>query len=216
MQEDRACLSHEWVKVVIFSLLMIDVFESFGTVVLFGFSRFISLRLLSAKHLFWLMVVRSASEFQSHSRLSLIFGFLGFLVYFGFAALCFDWSSSLVRGCPLQPVSDYDFTHVSVLLSTRISRITKLIVGNFTKFSPFLRFLGVVLPRIITISLSITLQCGGVLDWYIFATICCRVFMFLFKTDLTHVCCLRVMFVVCCDFLSCRSIIDRAAHYISD
>ena len=121
-----------------------------------------------------------------------------------------------MRGCPLQPVSDYDFTHVSVLLSTRISRITKLIVGNFTKFSPFLRFLGVVLPRIITISLSITLQCGGVLDWYIFATICCRVFMYLFKTDLTHFCCLRVMFVVCCDFLSCRSIIDRAAHYISD
>jgi hypothetical protein len=40
-----------------------------------------------------------------------------------------------VRGCPLQPVSDYDFTHVSVLLSTRISRITKLIVGNFTYVS---------------------------------------------------------------------------------
>ena len=83
-------------------------------------------------------------------------------------------------------------------------------------FHHFLRFFGVVLPRIITISMSITLQCGGVLDWYIFATICCRVFMYLFKTDLTHVCCLRVMFVVCCDFLSCRSIIDRAAHYISD
>ena len=222
MQEDRACLSLEWVKVVIFSLLMIDVFESFGTVVLFGFSRFMSLRLLSVKHLFWLMVVRSASEFQSHSRLSLIFGFLGFLVYFGFAALCFDWSSSLVRGCPLQPVSDYDFTHVSVLLSTRISRITKLIVGNFTKFSPFLRFLGVVLPRIITISLSITLQCGGVLDWYIFATICCRVFtMFCgiwcfylrqHNALLLLTCHVCLVFV----FLSCRSIKYRSAHYISD
>jgi hypothetical protein len=84
MQEDRACFSHEWVKVVIFSLLMIDVFESLSTVLLFGFSRFISLRLLSVKHLFWLMVVRSASEFQSHSRLSLIFWFSRILGLFRF------------------------------------------------------------------------------------------------------------------------------------
>jgi len=101
-------------------------------------------------------------------------------------------------------------------LSTRISRITKLIVGDFTKFLPFLKVFGVVLPRIITISMSITLQCGEFLIGTFPLLFVVGFSCILFKTDLTHVCCLRVMFVVCCDFLSCRSIIDRAAHYISD
>ena len=89
-------------------------------------------------------------------------------------------------------------------------------------FHHFLRFFGVVLPRIITISMSITLQCGGVLDWYIFATICCRVFtMFCgiwcfylrqHNALLLLTCHVCLVFV----FLSCRSIKYRSAHNISD